>query len=129
MDSILTSIKKLLGIDEATTHFDSELIMHINAALMSANMLGVGPIAGFLITDKTAKWSDFIGTRTDLEAIKLYIYFKVRLVWDPPQMGYLVDSMVQQIQELEWKLNAQIETPASECIEEEVVEEETEEEF
>ena len=31
MESILTSIKKLLGIDEEYENFDPEIIMHINS--------------------------------------------------------------------------------------------------
>lgn len=114
MESILTSIKKLLGIEEDYKHFDDEIIMQINAALSSANMLGVGPPEGFFITDASAVWSDLIGDRKDLHFIKTYVWHKVRLGFDPPQMGYLVDAIKSQIQELEWRLNVQIETPASE---------------
>ena len=60
MDSILISIKKLLGIEEDYTHFDIDLIMHINSAFMVLNQLGVGPTEGFSISDETATWSDFI---------------------------------------------------------------------
>jgi len=109
MDSILTSIKKLLGIGEEYDDFDTEVILNINAALMTLNQLAVGPKEGFVITDKTQTWVDFIGDRKDLEAIKTYIYLKTRLTFDPPQMGYLVDAIKTQIAELEWRLNVQVE--------------------
>ena len=43
MESILTSIKKMLGIDEEYTHFDADVIMDINSVLMILTQLGVGP--------------------------------------------------------------------------------------
>lgn len=107
--SILTSIKKLLGVEEDYTHFDPDIIMHINSALMSLNQLGIGPTTGFRIEDANAKWTDFITGRLDLEGVKTYVYLKVRLIFDPPQMGYLVEAIKDQIKELEWRLNAQVE--------------------
>lgn len=108
-NSILTSIKKLLGIEEDYEHFDTDIIILINAAFMNLNQLGIGPEQGFVIQDKSMKWSDFIGDRKDLEAIKSYVYLKTKLIFDPPQMGYLVDAIKTQITELEWRLNVQIE--------------------
>ena len=109
MDSILASVKRLLGIEEEYTHFDPEIILNINAALMTLMQLAVGPKQGFIVTDDTATWQDFIGDRTDMEAVKTLVYLKVRLTFDPPQMGYLVDAITKQIAELEWRLNIQAE--------------------
>ena len=109
MDSILTSIKKLLGIEEDYTQFDTDIIMYINSALMNLNQLGVGIEGGFTIEDATSSWSDLIGDRKDIQGVKTYIYLKTRLVFDPPQMGYLVDSITNQISELEWRLTVQVE--------------------
>lgn len=108
-ESILTSIKKLLGIDEMYTAFDTDVTIHINSALFAANQLGVGPPEGFRIIDKSKTWTDFIGTRQDLEGIVDYVYLKVKLVWDPPQAGYLVEAIKEQIKELEVRLNWQVE--------------------
>lgn len=110
MESILTSIKKLLGIEEEYEHFDTDIIIYINAAFMNLNQLGIGPSTGFMIEDKTSTWVDFIGNRTDLSAIKTYVFLKTRLIFDPPQMGYLVDAITNQIRELEWRLNIQVES-------------------
>jgi len=107
--SILVSIKKLLGIEEEYTHFDSDIIMHINFAFMNLNQLGVGETIGFKIEDDEAIWDDFIGERLDLEGVKTFIYLKVRLIFDPPQTGFLVDAIKEQIKELEWRLNVQVE--------------------
>ena len=106
MDSILTSIKKLLGITEEYTHFDSDIIMHINSVFMILAQLGVGPSGGFSIDDETATWTDFLGDDIDkLSAVKSYIYMKVRLVFDPPTGSALLDSMKESIKEYEWRLN------------------------
>jgi len=107
--SILTSIKKLLGIEEDYTHFDSDIIIYINSAFSNLNQLGIGPATGFRIDDASAEWSSFIGERLDLESIKTYIYLKTRFVFDPPQTGYLVDAIKDQIKEFEWRLSVQIE--------------------
>lgn len=107
--SILTSVKKLLGIQEEDESFDVELILDINSIFMILNQLGLGPEKGFFIEDKEDAWTDFLKDRNDLNAVKTYIYLKVRLMFDPPQMGYLVDSINKQCQELEWRINVQAE--------------------
>jgi hypothetical protein len=107
--SILTSIKKLLGLDESYTQFDPDIIMHINSVFMTLTQLGIGPTTGFVVTDAEDIWKDFIGTTLNLEAIKTYVYLKVRLMFDPPQLGYLVDSINTQCTEMEWRLTNQAE--------------------
>ena len=109
MENILDSIKKLLGIDEADLNFDQELIMHINSVFMVLNQLGVGPVGGFKISSNEEVWTDFVGTRLDLESVKSYIYLKVRLLFDPPQNSFLVGSIEKQIEEQEWRLQVQVE--------------------
>lgn len=109
-DSILTSIKKLLGITEEYEHFDQDIIIHINSVFMILNQLGVGPSNGFSITDKTAVWSDFISEGTNLESVKSYIYLKVRLLFDPPTTSAVMESMNRMISELEFRLNIAIES-------------------
>ena len=106
MESILTSIKKLLGIAEEYTHFDSDIIMHINSVFMTLTQLGVGPSEGFYIEDKNTYWEDLIDDATKLQAIKTYIYLKVRLVFDSASLGSAtLAAYERQIQELEWRLN------------------------
>ena len=109
MESILTSIKKLLGPGETDTQFDEDIIIFINGAIMRLNQLGIGPPGGYSIKDKDDKWSALLGTREDLDAVKTYIYLKVRLIFDPPQSGFLVDAIKSQITELESTLNIQAE--------------------
>lgn len=111
MESILTSIKKLLGITEEYEHFDSDLIMHINSVFMILTQLGVGPSEGFFITDKTATWDEFIPTGKSLESVKSYMYMKVKLLFDPPQSSAVMESMKNMISEFEWRLNIEVDTP------------------
>lgn len=112
MESILTSVKKLLGIDETYTHFDSDIIMHINSVLMILTQLGVGPEEGFMIEDDTSTWQDFIPeiTAAKLELVKSYIYLRVRLLFDPPLSGSVVESINRQIAEFEWRLNVAVDS-------------------
>lgn len=109
VDSILTSIKGLVGVTPSDTNFDNEIIIHINSAFMALQQLGVGPSTGFYISSDEEIWSDILEDRKDLESVKTYIYLKVRLVFDPPQNSFLVDSIKNMITELEFRLNAQVE--------------------
>lgn len=110
MESILTSIKKLLGIAEEYEHFDPDIIMHINTVFMILNQIGVGPSEGFTIEDETSVWTDFIPETTRLEAVKTYVYLKVRLLFDPPLNSTVIESINRTISELEWRLNVAVET-------------------
>lgn len=111
MESILTSIKKLLGITENYTHFDADLIMHINSVFMTLTQLGVGPSEGFYIEDDSAEWVDFIPDLNKLQAVKTYVYLKVRLIFDSASLGSAtLAAYERQIQELEWRLNVAAES-------------------
>lgn len=109
MESILTSIKKLLGIEEEYTQFDNDIIMHINTVFLNLNQLGVGPDEGFFIEDDVATWYDFIGDSNQLQAVKTYVYLKVKLLFDPPLSSSVVESIERMISELEWRLNVAVE--------------------
>ena len=109
MESILTSIKKLLGIAEEYEHFDNDIIMHINSVFMILTQLGVGPSKGFVITDSSASWDDFLPEGGEkLQAVKTYMYMKVRLMFDPPTSSAVMESMKRMINELEWRLNVAV---------------------
>lgn len=111
IESILTSIKKMLGIAEQYEHFDTDIIIHINTVFMTLTQLGVGPSKGFNIKNKDTVWSDFI-PEDDLrfEAVKTYMYLKVRLVFDPPSSSAVIESYNRTINELECRLNYNAET-------------------
>lgn len=109
MNSILTSIKKLLGITEDYEHFDMDIIIHINTALMTLTQLGIGPSSGYSIKDKSDVWSEFIPSGKNLESIKTYVYLKVKLLFDPPLNSAVIESINRQISELESRINYEAE--------------------
>lgn len=106
-ESILTSIKKLLGIPEDHEHFDVDIIMHINSVFMILTQLGIGPDDGFKITDKSTTWSDYLHDEANIESVKSYMYLKVRLLFDPPSSSSIMESINRLISELEFRLNVE----------------------
>lgn len=104
-DSILTSIKKLLGIVESDTSFDSELIMLINSALMVIMQEWYGMDHAFRIEDKTATWDDLLGEEEfDYEGIKQYIFLRVKMIFDPPNNSSVIEAMRKEMEDLEWRM-------------------------
>lgn len=108
MESILTSVKKMLGITEECTHFDADIIMHINSVFMILNQLGVGPSEGFIIEDDISTWNDYIPDNKNIEGVKSYVFMKVKLLFDPPANSTVMQSMNQAINEFEWRLNVSV---------------------
>ena len=104
-DSILNNIKKLLGITDDYTHFDTDVIIYINSALSTLHQIGIGPHGGFRIGSANEKWGEFRGTTDVLEDVKSYVYLKVRLIFDPPTNAFMVTAMEKQIDELTWRLS------------------------
>lgn len=114
MESILTSIKKLLGIGKDYVHFDDDIIMHINSVFMTLTQLGVGPAEGFYIEDANTYWEDFIEDPTQLQAVKSYIFMKVRMMFDISSLGSAtIAAYERQIAEFEWRLNVAAESAQS----------------
>jgi hypothetical protein len=111
MDSILTSIKKNLGVDENNEHFDPDLITYINGVLMSLMQIGIGPSEGFEIIDKHDLWSDFIPEDfQQFSAVKSFMTIKVKLLFDPPLSSTVIESMNNMANEYEWRLREAVET-------------------
>lgn len=104
MESILTSIKKLLGIEEDYDCFDGDIMLHINGALSTLHQLGVGPAEGFSIEDASKTWDDFIPNSPKLNSVKTLVYLRVRLVFDPPTNSSLLTALSNYANELEWRL-------------------------
>ena len=113
MDSILTSIKKLLGIADEYTTFDTDLIIHINSVFMILTQLGVGPAKGFSIEDKYSEWSDFIPDSEKCNLVKSYMLLKVKLLFDPPLSSAVIESINRQITEFEFRLNIAADTTSA----------------
>ena len=108
--SILISTKKLLGVGPDDDSFDLDIMLHINAAFSTLHDLGVGPLAGFVVEDATKVWDDLFVNPEEhqviLAKIKTYVYLKTRLIFDPPNSGFLLDAINKQIQEFEWRISA-----------------------
>lgn len=107
-DSILDLVKKDLGIGPDYTYFDPEIIMHINTALSILTQLGVGPEAGFSISDNSAVWTDFVPADSRLSLIKSYVSKKVKQLFDPPTTGPLSEAHNKVLTELEWRINVTV---------------------
>lgn len=108
-NSILNTEKKLLGLELDDDSFDDELLVYINGIVMTLHQLGVGIDQHFSVADNTTKWSELLDDRDDLQAVKTYIYLKLRQQFDPPTNSFVLASIEKQIAELEWRLNVQAE--------------------
>ena len=107
-DSILLTIKKLLGLCEDYDAFDMDIIIHINMVFNILNQMGVGPKEGFIINGPEDKWNDYVRDSRKLEMVKTYIYLKVRQIFDPGTSSALNNAIEAQISELEWRLSVQV---------------------
>ena len=111
MDSILTSIKKLLGITAEYKQFDPDLIIHINSVFLILKQLGIGPEQGFSISGEYETWDQFLPEgSTNLEAVKSYMHIKVKLLFDPPASSAVMEAMNRMASEYEWRLNVEAES-------------------
>lgn len=103
-NSILDDIKKILEGFEDFSSFDKDLIMHINTVLFTLNQMGIGK-ENFHITSDNEKWSDFLKEdQINLHALKSFVALKVRLLFDPPTSGVLMEAINSNLKELEWRL-------------------------
>lgn len=111
VDSIMNTIKKLLGIDIDDTSFDTDVIININSAIFGLSQMGIGPNNTFIVTSADQTWSDYIGSSlVNLESIKSYIYLKTKIIFDPPTSSTVVDAFNRSMQELEWRMMLAVET-------------------
>lgn len=113
MESILTSIKKLLGIDSAYTHFDDDIIIHINSVFAILNQLGVGPPEGFRISGVGETWDTYLSDEKLLDDVKTFMYLKVQLAFDPPSISAVLESKTRLVSELEWRITVAAESKKS----------------
>lgn len=117
LESILHTIKKMLGIPPQDEAFDAEILVFINTAISSLHQLGVGPAESILVVDEETEWADLIADEIILPMVQSYIYMSVRLVFDPPGTSYIIEALVKQKEELAWRLEIQA-NPAPPIVEE-----------
>lgn len=103
-DSILMSIKKLLNVEHDDTAFDTDIGMLINGEFMTLRQLNIGP-SNFSINEADTTWADFSDDRELIETVKMYVYLRVRMIFDPPASSVVADAINSRIQELQWRLN------------------------
>lgn len=108
MSSILTDTKNALGLLPDYEPFDAQLVLHINSVISDLNLLGIGPDAGYMILDETEEWTDLIDSDLAVEPrlnhIKSYMYLRVRMLFDPPDVGYLVTAYEKMIEKAEFMI-------------------------
>ena len=107
-DSILMTIRKLVCGDPYADHFDTDLLVHINACFSILNQLGVGPESGFVVTDETQSWSSYVADNRILNMVKTYVTLKVKKIFDPPLTSSVLEAMDKEISQLEWRLNVAV---------------------
>lgn len=107
-ESILNTIKNMLGSDSGYDVFDTDIIVFINSAFSTLAQLGVGPAKGFRIKGSEETWNDYLGDAEDLESVKAYIYMKVKMLFDPPSSSFVMKAMEDSCKEIEWRLNVAV---------------------
>ena len=101
----------MLGITEEYTHYDVDVITHINSVFADLTQMGVGPSRGFYIEDARAIWDDFISDDLLLQSVKSYMHLRVKLLFDPGSIGSsTLAAYERQIAQWEWRLNIAAET-------------------
>lgn len=110
MESILDTIKKMLGIDAEDDSFDDDIIVILNSSILSLSQMGIGPSNGFVVTSVDDKWTDYITGTINLEGVKTYLYLKSKLIFDPPTTSNIVDAFNNTLKELEWRMMLAVET-------------------
>jgi len=117
-DSILYTIKVALGVEPDYTGFDTDILMGINTSIMSLMQLGIGPEEGLIVEGSEEEWDELLTNEINVSAAKSYITLKTRLLFDPPASSFVIESIKKQIEEIEWRLVVQTETPVVEQEEE-----------
>lgn len=108
-DSILSSVKKLIGISEDDKSFDLDIMLNINSAISTLYQLGVVK-KPFTVTSKDDIYSDLfsdtsIGTEDVVNQIKMYFVYKTRLGFDSSTLSSTVIEVIKDmIKEAEWRL-------------------------
>ena len=112
-ESIFDSVKDYLGPSDEDTHFDGQIMEHINTAFQILHQLGVGPKAGFVVEDRSTTWDEYLTNDILLHSIKAYVQKRVKIAIDPPTSSFVLESMKDQIKEFEWRNYTEAEFPSS----------------
>lgn len=108
-ESILNSVKKLLGISQDLHEFDPDIIMNINAAIFTLRQIGVGPEEMFTVTNEEETYEDYLGSDSkEIPQVKMYLFYKTKLSFDPPTSGTVIECIKEFIREAESRLSYQV---------------------
>lgn len=110
LNSVLNTTKKLLGLDADDDSFDSDICIGINSAILTLSQLGLEGKEGFIVTDDTQEWSDYLNDNKLLPMVQQYIHLKTKMSFDPPQNSFVCENLKQIITELEWRIRMVSET-------------------
>ena len=105
--TILNDVKHQSGLLPGDTSFDTDVIIHANTVFSILTQLAVGPPEGFQIEDGTEEWSLFYDDPR-LNAIKSYVFLRVKLLFDPPTTGFTLAAYERQFAEMEFRLNSEV---------------------
>ena len=108
-DSILLTIKEMLGLSKTYPAYNTDVIRNINGSLFILMQNGVGPNTGFRITGESETWKDLVGDRKDLDAVVNYVYIKARIVFDPPTSSAVLQALKEEAAEYLYRINTQVE--------------------
>lgn len=105
MSSVMKCVRGAMGLGVDNTAFDHELLLHINSAFADLNQNGI--ISEAVVTDESDLWEDFGKEGPELilmfEQIKLYVYLKTKILFDPPPPS-TGEYMNERANELLWRL-------------------------
>ena len=111
-ESVLNTIKSMIGPSALYEGFNTDLMVHLNSSLMELAQIGVVP-EGTVLENETTTWADLIGENKKLEGIKSYLYFKVKIMFDPPASSTILAAYQEEIKRLEWRLMIQCDEDTS----------------
>lgn len=110
-ESILKSIRKLIGPEDDYTHFDPDITIHINSAINRLYQLGVESAKNFRVTSEDETWGDLFGSDDEvIDMCKTLIYYKVKMGFDPPASSIASEAFRTEIDKQEWLINVWVES-------------------
>lgn len=110
-ESILKSIRKLIGPEDDYTHFDPDITIHINSAINRLYQLGVESAENFRVTSEDETWGDLFGSDDEvIDMCKTLIYYKVKMGFDPPTSSIASEAFKTEIDKQEWLISVWVES-------------------
>lgn len=116
-DSILGTIKKMLGIPDNYEQFDVDLIIHINSAFATLTQISSGLKENYFIVNKNNLWIEYTDNVKILDPVKMYVYLKTKSIFDPPTNSNVTEAIKANLKELEFRiqLSADSKEDKTEC--------------